>query len=429
MLDTRFIRENPEIVKKAILDKGEKVDVDQFLKMDLEWRNLLKEGNALKQERNRVTQDIAQLKKAGKNADEKISKMRGVSDRIKNIDQRIKDLEEKRDEILMWVPNIPHSSVPPGDETNTKIIREWGVKREFDFEPLPHWELGESLGILDFKGAAKVAGAHFINYKGLGALLERGLINFMLNLHVQKHGYTEVLPPYLINRSSMFGTGQLPKLEEDMYHLEVDDLFLDPTAECPVTNLHREEILKEKDLPIRYTAYTTCFRREAGSYGKETKGLLRVHQFNKVEMVQFTHPEKSEEALEEILKNAEEVLQLLNLPYRVVLLPTREMSFASHMTYDIEIWAPGVKKYLEVSSVSNFTDFQARRANIRFRRRKGVQPNAPTAATEFVHTLNGSGLATPRTYAALLETYQEKDGSIVIPEVLRDFMNGVEKIE
>jgi seryl-tRNA synthetase len=420
MLDTRFIRENPEIVKKAILDKGEKVDLDQFLKMDLEWRNLLKEGDILKQERNTVTQDIAQLKKAGKNADEKISKMRGVSDRIKNIDQRIKDLEEKRDEILMWVPNVPHSSVPPGDETNTKVIREWGVKREFDFEPLPHWDLGESLGILDFKGAAKVAGAHFINYKGLGALLERGLINFMLNLHIQKHGYTEVLPPYLINRTSMFGTGQLPKLEEDMYHLEVDDLFLDPTAECPVTNLHREEILKEENLPIRYTAYTTCFRREAGSYGKETKGLLRVHQFNKVELVQFTQPEKSQETLEEILKNAEEVLQLLNLPYRVVLLPTQEMSFASHMTYDIEIWAPGVKKYLEVSSVSNFTDFQARRANIRFR---------SSNQTEFVHTLNGSGLATPRTYAALLETYQEKDGSIVIPEVLRDFMGGVEKIE
>jgi seryl-tRNA synthetase len=419
MLDPRFIRENPEIVKKAILDKGEKVDLDQFLKLDLEWRNLLKEGDALKQERNRVTQDIAQLKKAGKNADEKISEMRGVSDRIQNIDQNIKDLEVKRDELLMWVPNVPHPSVPPGDEFKTKVIREWGKKRKFDFEPLPHWDLGESLGILDFKGAAKVAGAHFTNYKGLGALLERGLINFMLNLHVQKHGYTEVLPPYLINRPSMFGTGQLPKLEEDMYHLEVDDLFLDPTAECPVTNLHREEILKEKDLPIRYTAYTACFRREAGSYGKDTKGLLRVHQFNKVELVQFTRPENSEKALEEILKNAEEVLQLLNIPYRVVLLPTREMSFASHKTYDIEIWAPGVKKYLEVSSVSNFTDFQARRANIRFRSQN---------QTEFVHTLNGSGLATPRTYAALIETYQEKDGSIVIPEVLRDFMNGVERI-
>ena len=428
MLNPRFIRENIDLVKKAIQDKGEKVDLDQFLKLDQEWRGLLKEVDDLKQERNRATQEIALLKKEGKEADDRIKVMKKVSEKIKSLDGKVRELEEKRDEVLKWIPNLPHQSVPAGDVSKMKVIREWGEKRKFDFEPIPHWDLGETLGILDFKGAAKVAGANFINYKGLGARLERSLINFMLNLHSQKHGYTELFPPFLINRSSMYGTGQLPKLEEDMYHLELDDLFLDPTAECPVTNLHREEILKDDDLPIRYTAYTACFRREAGSYGKETRGLLRVHQFNKVEMVQFTHPEKSEEALEEILRNAEEVLQMLNLPYRITLLPTREMSFASHKTYDIEVWAPGVKNYLEVSSVSNFTDFQARRANIRFKRRKGVQPNAPTGATEYVHTLNGSGLATPRTYAALIETYQEKDGSVVIPEVLRSYMDGVEKI-
>ena len=422
MLDPRFIRENPDLVKKAIQDKGEKTDLDQFFRLDQEWRDLLKKGDAFKHERNQVSKEIALLKKEGKEAEGGIQQMREVSEKIQTLDGKIKELEEKRVEILTWIPNIPHPSVPVGGEKETKVIREWGEKGKFDFEPLPHWELGESLGILDFKSAAKVAGAHFTTYKGLGARLERSLINFMLNLHTQKHGYIEVFPPFLINRPSMFGTGQLPKLEEDMYHLELDDLFLDPTAECPVTNLHREEILKEEDLPVRYTAYTACFRREAGSYGKETRGLLRVHQFNKVELLQLTFPEKSEETLEEILRDAEEVLKLLKLPYRVVLLPTREMSFASNKTYDIEVWAPGVKKYLEVSSVSNFTDFQARRANIRFRRRRAT-------ATEFVHTLNGSGLATPRTYAALLETYQEKDGSVVIPEVLRPYMDGVEKIE
>lgn len=421
MHDMKALRGDPETFKKAIEDRAEKIDVNRLLEMDASWRSLVSRIDELKHEKNVASERIAGLKKEGEDANAEIKRMKDVSQRIKKMEQEAGVLETDIRKIMVVIPNVPHESVPIGrDSAANVVVKEWGEKKPVSKKPLSHWDVGEILGILDFPRAAKISGAHFASYSGAGATLERALINFMLDLHVNEHGYKEMFPPYLVNRDSMFGTAQL-RHEEDMYRCEVDDLFLDPTAETPLINLHRNEILKAEDLPIRYAGYTACFRREAGSYGKETRGLLRVHQFNKVELVSIIEPEKSYEELERILNHAERVLQLLEIPYRVCVLSTGEISFASAKTYDIEAWAPGVGKWLEVSSVSNCTDFQARRAQIKFRREKG-------APSEFAHTLNGSGLATPRTFAAIVENYQEKDGSVVVPEVLRPYMSGLKKI-
>jgi seryl-tRNA synthetase len=347
--------------------------------------------------------------------------MKGVSGKIKQLETEAKTLGDDLDSLLIRIPNIPADDVPVGkDPTSNVIVRSWGEKKAFSFTPLPHWELGKKLDILDFERAAKISGTGFTLYKGAGARLERALYNFMLDLHTQEHGYIEVLPPYLVNRTSMTGTGQLPKLEEDMYRLPDDDLFLIPTAEVPVTNIHANEILSNKDLPILYAAYTACFRREAGSYGKDTRGMIRVHQFNKVELVKFVQPETSYDELESLLSVSEKVLQLLGLQYHVQKLCTGDLSFAAAKCYDIEVWSPGVDKFLEVSSCSNFEDFQARRSNIRFRDDEGN--------LQFVHTLNGSGVALPRTMIALIETYQREDGTVEIPDVLKPYMNGLDII-
>lgn len=421
MLDLKFIRENLKIVKKAIKDKHEKVNLNRLIALDEERRVLVVKVDSLKHTRNVVSKEIGRLKSKGEDMSQKVAEMRKLGGEIEELDNKIRGLEKKVYDILTMVPNIPHDSVPTGTEKKNIIVSEWGSERSFDFEPLPHWELGSALDILDFAAGSKISGSNFPIYKGAGAGIERALINFMLDAHI-KNGYKEIFPPFLVNRDSMFGTGQLPKLEEDMYICEVDDLFLNPTAEVPLINIHRNEILKGENLPIKYVGYTACFRREAGSYGKETRGLLRVHQFNKVELIKFTTPETSYEELETLLSDATRILQQLEIPYRVSLLASGEMSFASAKTYDIEVWAPGVKKWLEVSSVSNCTDFQARRAGIRFRRKKGEK-------AEFVHILNGSGVATPRTLTAILEHYQNRDGSITIPKVLRPYMNGAAKIK
>jgi seryl-tRNA synthetase len=421
MLEVRYIRENAELVRKAIRDKGEAVDFDRYLELDSERRTLTGENDQLRQRRNEASESIAELKREGRNATSLIEEMRSISSRIKELDLKIRDLDEELDALRAAIPNIPHPSVPVGDETANEIVKEWGRQREFDFSPLPHWDLGKRLGLLDFEAASKVAGAHFALYRGLGARLERALINFMLDVSTREKGYTEVFPPFLTNRAAMFATGQLPKLEEDMYRCEIDDLFLNPTAEVPITNLHREQVLQESQLPLKYAAYTACFRREAGSYGRDTRGLLRIHQFNKVELVKFVMPDTSYDELEKLLADAEDILQRLGLPYRVVILSTGELSFAAAKCYDLEAWAAGVGQWLEVSSVSNFEDFQARRADVRVRR-------SGKTGTELVHTLNGSALATPRTVAALIENYQQEDGSIVIPEVLRPYMDGLSRL-
>lgn len=416
MLDLKFIRENTDLVKQAVRNKREKVDIDKLIALDSQRRELLQKVEKLKQERNTASQAIAKLKKDGKSADADIANMQQVSNEIKNLDSEVKGVESAAEEVQQWIPNMPHPSAPVGaGEQDNVEVKKWGRLPEMDFQPKPHWELAEKLGLIDFARGAKVSGAFFVNHVGLGAKLERALINFMLDLHVEKHGYTEVSPPFLVNRTSMFATGQLPKLEEDMYHTQVDDLFLIPTAEVPVTNLHRDENLQESDLPIKYTAYTPCFRREAGSYGKDTRGLVRIHQFDKVEMVKFVKPGASYDELETLLAEAEEVLQLLELPYRVLELCTAELSFAAAKCYDIEVWAAGAQKWLEVSSCSTFEAFQARRANIRYR-------NESTGKLEFVHTLNGSGLALPRTVIAILENYQTDEGTVVVPEVLRKYL-------
>jgi len=423
MLDLKFIRENPDAVREMLKRRNMDVEVlDKLLKCDKNWRGALVELEELKHRRNVVSKKIAHLKREQKDTSELISEMRGLSKKIGAFDNEVKSYKIRLDELLLNIPNMPHSTTPVGsDESDNVVIKYWGEKPQFDFEPRPHWELAAIHDIVDFQRAAKVAGGNFILFKGLGAKLERALINFMLDLHVEKHGYTEVSPPFVSNRDAMTGTGQLPKLEEDMYRCERDDFFLIPTAEVPVTNIFREEIINGDKLPIYYTAYTPCFRREAGTYGRDTRGLIRVHQFDKVEMVKFALPETSYEEHETLLQNVEDVLQLLNLPYRILTLCTADISFAAAKCYDIEVWAAGVERYLEVSSCSNFEDFQARRANIRFRR-------ARSKKTEFVHTLNASGLALPRTVIAILENYQQADGSIVIPEVLRPYMGGIEKI-
>ena len=415
MLDLKFIRENTNLVKQAVQNKREKVDIDKLIALDSQRRELLQKVEKLKQERNTASQAIAKQKKEGKSADADIANMQQVSNEIKNLDNQVKEVESAAEEVQQWIPNMPHPSTPVGvGEQDNVEVKKWGRLPEMDFQLKPHWELAENLGIIDFARGAKVSGAFFVNYVGLGAKLERSLINFMLDLHVEKHGYTEVFPPFLVNRTTMFATGQLPKLEEDMYHTQVDDLFLIPTAEVPVTNLHRDENLEERDLPIKYTAYTPCFRREAGSYGKDTRGLVRIHQFDKVEMVKFVKPGTSYDELETLLAEAEDVLQLLELPYRVIELCTADLSFAAAKCYDIEVWAAGAQKWLEVSSCSTFEAFQARRANIRYR-------NESTGKLEFVHTLNGSGLALPRTVIAILENYQTDEGTVMVPEVLRRY--------
>ncbi len=365
----------------------------------------------------------AKLKREKQDADAKIEEMRVVGDRIKTLDIELREIDEKLDMILMSIPNIPHESTPVGESEDDNVeIRKWGEVREFDFEPKAHWDLGTDLDILDFENAAKVTGSRFVFYKKLGARLERALINFMMDLHSNEHGYEEMLPPYMVNRASMTGTGQLPKFEEDAFLIEAEDYFLIPTAEVPVTNYHREDILKAEDLPRKYTAFSACFRSEAGSAGRDTRGLIRQHQFNKVELVQFVKPEDSYAALEKLTGNAEEVLRRLELPYRVLSMCTADLGFTAAKKYDLEVWIPSYNSYREISSCSNFESFQARRANIRFRREPGSKP-------EYVHTLNGSGLALGRTVAAILENYQDADGSVRIPKVLQGYMGGIEKIE
>ena len=421
MLDLKFIRENPDVVRKAVADKREKADVDALLALDVKRREMIGRVESARAEQNKATQKIAQMKKAGEDASEAIAEMRRLSDSIKEMNDQLKEIEAQIYELHIRIPNIPDASVPVGGEQDNRIVKTWGELPEQDYQPLPHYEIAEKLGLIDFARASRMSGSFFVSYRGPGAKLERALINFMIDMHVQKHGYTEIFPPFVVKREAMFGTGQLPKLEEDMYHCELDDLFLIPTAEVPVTNLHREEIIDGADLPIKYTAYTPCFRREAGAYGKDTRGLMRIHQFNKVEMVKFVKPEDSWDELESLLQNAEEVLQTLDLPYRVLTLATGDLSFAAAKCYDIEVYAKGLDKWLEVSSCSNFLDFQARRANIRFRREKGAKP-------EFVHTLNGSGLALPRTVIAIMENYQTDEGTIIVPPALRPYM-GVDIIK
>jgi len=390
MLDLKFIRENADIVKKAVKDRGMKLNVDDLLNLDAQGRKLQTEAEDLRSKRNTASQEIGKLVSKGEDASAKKAEMKSVSQKIKKIESEVGEIKQKIAEFVYSVPNIPHDSIPVGPDNSTnKIVREWGRQRNFNFNVCNQLDLGESLDILDFSRSSKISGSGFALYKGLGARLERALFNFMLDLHTKKHGYTEVFPPFLVNRASMTGTGQLPKLEEDMYRLKDDDLFLIPTAEVPVTNIHRNEVLDESQLPIYYTAYTACFRREAGSYGKDTKGLTRVHQFDKVEMVKFVKPDTSFDELEALLKNAETVIQLLKLPYRVAMLSTGDISFAASKCYDIELWAPGSNAWLEVSSCSNFTDFQARRANIKYKPKGGGKP-------EYVHTLNGSGVALAR---------------------------------
>lgn len=422
MLDINFIRSNPDKVKQAIAHKRENAaGIDQILELDAQRRSLIHTCEQLKNKRNEKSKEVSELKKKRQDASIIIEETKKIGDEIKSYEEKIVGLESQINNLMLRIPNIPAADVPIGkDENDNVVVKSWGTRKEFDFTPLPHWELGSLLNILDLERSSKISGSGFILLRGLGAKLERALFSFMLDIHTTQHGYTELFPPFLVSRTTMTGTGQLPKLEEDMYRTAVDDLFLIPTAEVPVTNIHRDEILSYKDLPLYYTAYTPCFRREAGSYGKDTRGIIRVHQFNKVELVKITKPETSYNELESLLGNAEKILQLLGLEYRVSKLCTGDMSFAAAKCYDIEIWAPGLGKYLEVSSCSNFEDFQARRINIRFRDEDGK--------LRFVHTMNGSGLALPRTVIAFLETYQQKDGSVVIPDVLQSYMGGIKVI-
>ncbi|EMH0512371.1 serine--tRNA ligase [Listeria monocytogenes] len=424
MLDVKLLRNNFDEVKQKLQNRGEDLgEFEKFSELDKRRRTLIVETEALKSQRNEVSQEIAKLKREKQDADAKIEEMRVVGDRIKTLDIELREIDEKLDMILMSIPNIPHESTPVGESEDDNVeIRKWGEVREFDFEPKAHWDLGTDLDILDFENAAKVTGSRFVFYKKLGARLERALINFMMDLHSNEHGYEEMLPPYMVNRASMTGTGQLPKFEEDAFLIEAEDYFLIPTAEVPVTNYHREDILKAEDLPRKYTAFSACFRSEAGSAGRDTRGLIRQHQFNKVELVQFVKPEDSYAALEKLTGNAEEVLRRLELPYRVLSMCTADLGFTAAKKYDLEVWIPSYNSYREISSCSNFESFQARRANIRFRREPGSKP-------EYVHTLNGSGLALGRTVAAILENYQDADGSVRIPKVLQGYMGGIEKIE
>lgn len=422
MLDIKFIRENSEVVRRMLENRGSDLELEAILALDKERRQIIQEVESLKHERKIVSDQIAKMKKSSEDASDMITQMRQASQRIKELDQKLAKLEDDLHGSLLLIPNVPHESVPVGeDEKDNPVVKRWGEITEFSFEPKPHWELGERLGILDFERAAKMTGARFALYWGLGARLERALINFMLDLHTTKHGYQEVLPPFMVNSSAMTGTGQLPKFKEDLFKLEDWDYYLVPTAEVPVTNIYMNEILEEDDLPLYHTAYTPCFRSEAGSYGKDTRGLIRQHQFNKVELVKFTTPEQSYDELESLLLDAEEVLQQLQLPYQVVTLCSGDLGFSAAKTYDIEVWLPAQQAFREISSCSNFEDFQARRANIRYR---------PSGKKKigFLYTLNGSGLAVGRTLVAILENWQQEDGSVVIPPVLRPYMGGIEVV-
>jgi seryl-tRNA synthetase len=422
VLDLKFVREHFEEVKERIGRRGQAIDWDFFAALDAERRAIIQEAEGLRAQRNWVNDLIASKKKKKEDASAEISQMKEVSNRVKELESRLSEKEESLRERMLVIPNLPHESVVVGQgDAENKEMRKWGEKPVFSFQPKAHWDIGEELGILDFNRGAKITGARFTLYMGMGARLERALINFMLDLHTTQHGYCEVLPPFMVNRKTMTGTGQLPKFEEDLFKLCDPDYFLIPTAEVPVTNIHQDEILTEDALPLCYAAYTPCFRKEAGSYGKDTRGLIRQHQFNKVELVKFATPETSYKELEKLTGDAEKVLQLLKIPYRVVMLCTGDLGFSASMTYDLEAWLPGQGGYKEISSCSNFEDFQARRANIRYRPKD-------KKGTEFVHTLNGSGLAIGRTLVAILENYQNEDGSVTIPEILRPYMGGAEKI-
>jgi len=420
MLDWKWVRDNRGALEGALQRRRMDVDVQSIYNLDQERRMLQQEADNLKAKRNEASRNIGKMKQEGADPAPVVEHMQEVSEKIKGIDTRLKELEESWREMLLWIPNIPHSSAPVGENENDNVeVKHWGHMPEFHYTPRPHWEIGEGLGILDFERGAKIASSRFAVLTGQGALLERALIHFMLDLHTRRHGYLEVFPPFMVNSSAMTGTGQLPKFAADLYHCQ-DDLHLIPTAEVPVTNLHAGEVLPNEALPLFYTAYTACFRREAGSYGKDVRGLIRQHQFNKVELVKFTHPDTSYQELETLLSDASRVLELLGLPYRVVTLCTGDLGFAAAKTYDIEVWVPSQGTYREISSCSNFEDFQARRAGIRFRDERGK--------LRFVHTLNGSGVAVGRTMVAILENYQQEDGTVTIPEALRPFMAGVERI-
>ncbi len=423
MLDIKFVRDHLDEVQKMLENRCNPLKLDGFQELEKKRRDLLNETEQLKSKRNTVSKQISVMKKNGENADDIVKEMRAVGDQISALDGELRETEEKLRDFLLHIPNMPKEDVPIGkDDTENPEIRKWGTPKEFSFEPKAHWELGEKLDILDADRAAKVTGARFTFYKGLGARLERACINFMMDLHATKHGYTEMLAPYIVNRDSMVGTGQLPKFAEDMFKLEGLDYYLVPTAEVPTTNYHRDEILSADQLPEYYSCYTACFRAEAGSAGRDTRGLIRQHQFNKVELIKFTKPEESWDELESMVDAAEDVLRCLEIPFHVVLLCTGDMSFTSAKTYDIEVWMPSQGKYREISSCSNCLDYQARRANIKFRRDAKSKP-------EFVHTLNGSGIAVGRTVAAILENYQQEDGSVVIPNALVPYMGGVRVIE
>ncbi len=422
MLDIKYLRQNIDFVRQKMDARGQKIDFDRFIRLDAKRRDILGAVETLRNERNSVSKQVGELKKKKEDASALIEKMGDVSAKIKEYDESLRVTEEELNAFVMIVPNIQHESVPQGSGSeDNAVVRTWGEKPVFSFEPKQHFDLGENLNILDFARGAKITGARFTLYRGAGAQLERALVSFMLDLHTEKHGYTEVLTPFMVNAESMTGTGQLPKFKEDLFKIEGMEYYLIPTAEVPVTNIYRDEILEEEKLPIYLVAYSPCFRAEAGSYGKDTRGLIRQHQFNKVEMVKFSKPETSYDELEKLTANAEEVLEKLGIPYRTVCLCTADLGFSSAKTYDVEAWMPGQNTYREISSCSNFDDFQARRAAIRFRRKD-------SGKVEFVHTLNGSGLAVGRTVVAILENYQQADGSVIIPEALRPYMRGLERI-
>jgi seryl-tRNA synthetase len=422
MLEAKYIREHLDEVREKLALRDQTISLGQFVLIDGERRKAIQEWERLRALQKKVSDEVSKRKRESQDASELITEMKRVSQEMKELDRVVGEKEKALQEFLLLIPNLPHSSVPQGKDSSDNVeVRRWGEIPKFDFEPKAHWDLGEELGILDFKNGAKITGARFTLYWDLGAKLERALINFMLDLHTYEHGYREVLPPFMVNRVTMTGTGQLPKFEEELFKVEGTDYYLIPTAEVPVTNIHQDEVLEEEALPLYYTACTPCFRKEAGSYGKDTRGLIRQHQFNKVELVKFTKPESSYDELEKLLSDAEEVLKRLRVPYRVVNLCTGDLGFSASKTYDIEVWLPGQNTFKEISSCSNFEDFQARRAKIRYR-------ISGKSKTEYVHTLNGSGLAVGRTLVAILENYQQADGSVTIPEVLRPYLKGVDRI-
>ena len=420
MLDIKLMRKEPERVAQAVGRRGKEIDMQPFLTADEKHREVIAQIEELQSQRNAKSKEVGQRKRNGESADDLMAEVSAINEKIKVLDESKDALEKEVRDFVVSIPNMPADDIPDGGEDDYRVERVWGEPRKFDFEPKAHWDLGVDLDILDFDRAAKVTGSRFTFYKGLAARLERAIISFMIDMHTDKHGYTELIPPYLTNRASDFGTGQLPKFAEDMFHLENTDYYLIPTAEVPVTNYHRDEILSEKDLPVKYCAFSPCFRSEAGSAGRDTRGIIRQHQFHKVEMVKLAHPDHSWEELESLTQNAEDILQALELPYRVICLSAGDIGFSSAKTYDLEVWLPSYGKYREISSCSNFLDFQSRRANLRFRDADGK--------VRFVHTLNGSGLAVGRTLAAILENYQNEDGSVTIPKALVPYMHGYTEI-